>query len=167
MSLPEELLRSRLQNEIAACRRSLKVQLDISDEGLANFPINLDVTLLQVPGPVMEGSKIVYRYNHRFRMIISKEYPFEKPLIIWQTQIFHPNIMGPEDGGHLCTRLLSDWNFNSNLLSFIKGIESLLIEPNGTSPFGTDSCTRAAQYFNAQGNKVAPVAKVVKPKVHR
>lgn len=167
MSLPVELLRSRLKNEIASCRRNLKVSLDVSDEELAKFPVNVDVTLLQVAGPVMKDGKLTFEYNHRFRMIIGAEYPFEKPLIIWQTPIFHPNIMGPEDGGHLCTRLLSDWGFNSNLLTFIKGIESLLVEPNGTSPFGTDSCTRAAQYFNGQGNKVAPVAKTVKPKVHR
>lgn len=168
MTLPEEILKARLSNEISSCRRNLKVQLVISDEDLNEFPVNIDVTLLKVPGPVLEYEKVVYRYNHSFRMIIGRNYPFEKPLIIWQTDIFHPNIMLPEDGGHLCTRLLSDWGFNSNLLTFIKGVESLLVAPNGSSPFGTNSCTMAAHHFNREGKKNVPIAKTVQPKVvHR
>jgi ubiquitin-protein ligase len=73
--------------------------------------------------------------------------------------------MMPEDGGHLCTRLLEGWSFNSNLLTFIKGIEMLLVSPNGSSPFGTESCTRAAQYFNAQERRCVPLAVPTQPKV--
>ena len=62
--------------------------------------------------------------------------------------IFHPNIQLPGDGGHVCTKLLDTWNFQSNLLAFIQGIESLLANPNPKSPWGTNSCTSAAQYFN-------------------
>jgi ubiquitin-conjugating enzyme E2 C len=81
-------------------------------------------------------------------MIITEDYPYEKPIIKWQTEIFHPNIMLPDDGGYVCTRLLDDWSFSSNLLSFIKGVESLLVNPNPGNPYGSDSCTRAAEYFN-------------------
>jgi ubiquitin-protein ligase len=43
---------------------------------------------------------------------------------------------------------LDEWDFNSTLLTFFKGIESLLSNPNPANPYGTDSCTRAAEYFN-------------------
>jgi ubiquitin-protein ligase len=83
-------------------------------------------------------------------MEISEDYPYQKPLVIWATPIFHPNIMVPEDGGFVCTKLLENWGFDSNLLLFIKGIEALLSNPNPTSPYGTESCTRAAELFNRQ-----------------
>jgi ubiquitin-protein ligase len=165
MTLPDEILRTRLTNEISTCKRNLKVRLEVSDEDVVSFPLLLTVTLQQVPGPVLENDRVVYRYDHRFQVVIGRNYPFEKPLVIWQTPIFHPNIMMPEDGGHLCIRLLSEWGFNSTLLTFIKGVESLLVAPNGTSPFGTDSCTKAAFFINCGGHKPIPMAKSVQPKV--
>lgn len=56
--------------------------------------------------------------------------------------------MPPEDGGYVCTKLIEGWTFRSNLVAFIKGIEILLANPNPDSPFETDTCTRAAEYFN-------------------
>lgn len=61
--------------------------------------------------------------------------------------------MPPEDGGYVCTKLLENWGFNSTLLSFIRGVEWLLINPNPANPFGNDTCTRAAAYFNKRGYK--------------
>jgi ubiquitin-conjugating enzyme E2 C len=165
MPYPREILLKRLNNEITACRSGSKAKFDVSDPDLVNFPVIIDVTLPKVPGPVLEAEKVVYRYDHHFRMIITQNYPYEKPRIIWLTPIFHPNIMMPEDGGHLCTRLLEDWSFNSALITFIKGIELLLLSPNGASPFGTESCTRAAQYFNAQNRRSVPIVVPVHPKV--
>jgi ubiquitin-protein ligase len=62
--------------------------------------------------------------------------------------------MPPGDGGYVCTKLLENWDFSSNLVTFIKGIESLLENPNPKNPFGNDTCTRAAAYFNR--NKYVP-----------
>jgi len=56
--------------------------------------------------------------------------------------------MDPKDGGYVCTKLLQKWSFSSNLVSFIKGIESLLANPNPDNPYASESCTRAAEYFN-------------------
>jgi hypothetical protein len=56
--------------------------------------------------------------------------------------------MLPEDGGHVCTKLLDTWNFQSNLLAFIQALESLLTNPNPLSPWGSKSCMAAAKYFH-------------------
>jgi len=165
MPLPIEILRSRLANEVMACERGSRTTMRLSDPEMVVFPVSIEVGLPKVPGPVLEGEKVVYRYDHRFRMIITKNYPFEKPMIIWLTPIFHPNIMMPEDGGYLCNKLLDDWNFNSTLLMFIKGIEFLLLNPNSSSPFGTETCTAAAQYFNTIKRVQSPIATVPLPKV--
>ncbi len=74
--------------------------------------------------------------------------------------------MAPEDGGHVCTKLLSEWSFNSTILTFVKGIESLLMAPNGESPFGTSSCTEAAAFFN-NGTRTLPIVTTALPKVVR
>lgn len=168
MTLPLEILYIRLRNELEACQGHLPPEFDLSEKNLTTYPLKVEVILNGTPGPVMENGKLTYRYNHRLELIIGREYPFEKPLVIWRTPIFHPNIMMPEDGGHVCTKLLSEWSFNSTLSTFIKGLESLLMVPNGGSPFGTDSCTAAAQYFNNNPRKAPPVIVPSVPKVvHR
>lgn len=167
MTLPLEILSIRMKNELEACRSHIPADLELNEDRLTEFPMKVDVTLDRTPGPVMENGKLSFRYNHRLQLIIGRDYPFEKPLVIWKTPIFHPNIMMPEDGGHVCIKLLSDWSFNSTMATFIKGLESMLISPNGSSPFGTDSCTAAAQYFNSNPMKVPPLVVAPAPKVVR
>jgi hypothetical protein len=150
MPLPADLLRKRVRNELDNARTGLADhRIEVLGD-LSKFPIMIKVTLKGVPGPDMVEGKVVHRTDHIFLMEISEEYPYKKPLVIWGTPIFHPNIMVPDDGGFVCTKLLDDWNFDSNLLLFIKGIEVLLSYPNPTSPYGTDSCTRAAELFNRE-----------------
>jgi ubiquitin-protein ligase len=154
MPLPKDVLRLRIKNEVEMCQRELRHHISVSDPTLASFPIMVSVTLLRVPGPDWEEGKVVHRFVHRLAIMIGHDYPMEKPIVKWLTPIFHPNIMAPEDGGYVCTRLLENWDFGSNLMTFIKGIESLLTTPNPRSPFGNDTCTRAAAYFNR--NKYSP-----------
>jgi ubiquitin-conjugating enzyme E2 C len=154
MPLPLDLLRVRLRNEIEMCQRELRHHIAVSDPMLSSFPVMVNVTFLRVPGPDWEQGKVVHRFVHRMAIIVSEDYPIEKPIVKWQTPIFHPNIMMPDDGGYVCTKLLENWDFSSNLVTFIKGIESLLVNPNPKNPFGNDMCTRAAAYFNR--NKYQP-----------
>lgn len=148
MSLPKDLLAKRLKNELKECKRSLQHFITISDPNFEKFPVEIMVTIVNTPGPVWEGGKIRTKYTHKLKVIITDEYPFQTPIIRWRSKIFHPNIMLPGDGGYVCTRLLDDWNFNSTLISFFKGLESLLGSPNPDNPYESDSCTRAAEYFN-------------------
>lgn len=165
MPLPLDILIFRLRNELRAISGYVPDPPELTKD--TKFPVTIDVELNKVPGPVVEGSKVVLRYHHRFRMIVGTGYPYEKPTVIWMTPIFHPNIMMPEDGGHLCTKLLEDWSFNSTMISFIKGVESLVMTPNPASPFGTDSCTAAAEYFNTGERKLPPMLSAPAPKVVR
>jgi ubiquitin-protein ligase len=167
MGLPREVLRSRLNNEIKSCSRYLKHTMEISDEELSVFPIEFRINIVEIPSLELVVEDLVKRTEHTFSIIINEEYPFEKPLVLWRTSIFHPNIMMPDDGGHVCIKLLHDWSFNSTLLSFIKGIETLLLNPNPTSPFGTSSCTAAAEYYNSGKKTVPPVICKPLPKVVR
>jgi ubiquitin-protein ligase len=165
MGLPEDILRVRLQNELEECRGYLRREIEGRSEV---FPMRLQMRLDRVPGPIMQGEKVVNRYEHAFVVHIDSEYPFQRPRVQWLTPIFHPNIMMPEDGGMVCTRLLSEWGFRSTLLSFIKGIEALLASPNPESPFGTNSCILAARHFEKMPYRsppalIRPLPRVVAP----
>jgi len=155
MPLPADVLRARIRNEFQQCQRELRHHVTISDPALTTFPVMINVTFMRVPGPDWEENKVVHRFVHRMALIIGEDYPLERPIVKWQTPIFHPNIMPPEDGGYVCTKLLENWDFSSSLLTFIKGIESLLANPNPSNPFGNDTCTRAAAYFN-RNKYIAP-----------
>ncbi len=165
MPLPKEILKQRLEHEIAICRRKLRHEIVCSDETFSNFPVQITVNMKGVPAPVMRNGILTHRYNHKFLIEITDDYPYQKPIIRWQTDIFHPNIMIPEDGGYVCTKLLDDWDFSSNLLSFFKGIESLLCNPNPSNPYGTDSCTRAAEYFYKHPDYKPPMIVEKKPTI--
>ena len=160
MPLPEVVLRERLRNEFRICSDYLRKSLPFSGDD-TEIPFSVDIELNEVPSLSLINGKITARYRHRFRLIIGKDYPFTKPTVTWMTPIFHPNIMMPEDGGHVCTKLLDGWSFGSTLITFIKGIESMLITPNPLSPFGTDSCTAAAAYLNTGRGRMPPI--ILKP----
>lgn len=167
MPLPREVLIARLKNELAICQRCLRHPIVAGEEAFEDFPLEVELSLVQIPGYELADGQVRRRFHHRFSMAITEDYPFQKPLIAWRTPIFHPNIMMPEDGGFLCNKLLDDWSFNSTLLMFIKGIEYLLLNPNPSSPFGTETCTLAAEYFNRVKKVAPPMASAPLPRVVR
>ena len=145
--LPVDILKKRVESEILMCQRKLQHEITVADPEMKEFPVEVRVKLLRTPGPIMKDGKITHLFTHRFKMLITDEYPYEKPLVHWKTEIFHPNIMEPKIDGHVCTKLLDDWSFNSTLLNFIQGIESLLLAPNPNSPWASATCQAAAEYF--------------------
>lgn len=151
MGLPKDILRSRVKNEVMLCQKGFRHAISVSDPSLRSFPVEIIVTLVKTPGPIWSNGGVKHRYTHKLTILITEEYPFEKPIVKWRSDVFHPNIMLPDDGGYVCTKLLDDWDFNSTLVTFVKGLETLLTNPNPANPFGSDSCTRAAEHFNTHG----------------
>ena len=145
--LPKELLIDRVLNELMVCKRKFKHNFLINNKSLNEFPIEIDVEMYNTPAPVWRKGKVEPKYEHRFKIIIPDDYPYRKPSVRWETEIFHPNIMSPHNGGFVCINLLAKWNFRSTLRRFVKAIESLLANPNPDNPFETPSCLRAADYF--------------------
>lgn len=143
MGLVRPVLIRRLNNELNGLNDYLRMNIPPIPED-AKFPIHITVGLSNTPSRVSEGE---IGSNHSFKMVISEEYPYERPKAIWMTKIFHPNIMMPEDGGYVCVKTLDNWSFGSSLLSFVKGVEQLLADPNPRNPYGTDSCMAAAKWY--------------------
>jgi len=139
---------TRLKNELHECSRTFKHTITVSDIKFEKFPVNILLNLVDSPGPYMNEGVVETKFTHSLKIIITEEYPYQTPIVRWQSTIFHPNIMDPMDGGYVCTKLLREWSFSSNLVSFIKGLESLLANPNPDNPYVNQGCTRAAEYFN-------------------
>ena len=147
MGLPREILMKRIANELETCSDYLNVEIPFDPKESKAFPLSVRINMVNVPGYVKKDSEIVPENNHSFLLILSEEYGFERPGAEWLTPIFHPNIMMPEDGGHVCLRTAKVWEFGSTLLSFIKSIEQLVMAPNPKNPFYTESCMGASEFL--------------------
>jgi ubiquitin-protein ligase len=159
MALPLNILRKRLTNEIALCREELPHEIEVEDPEFKEFPTTIYVTFKNIPGPVWSGNKVSNVFTHRMRVDIPHDYPYQKPTVRWQTDIFHPNIVPPKRGGWVCIKLLDDWSFASNLLTFLNGVESLLLNPNPRSPYQDETTIEAAKYFNKNPYKPPVILK--------
>lgn len=149
MGLVKPILVKRINNEIDDLNAYLELSISNVPEDV-KFPIMLSISLINSSARASE--KEIAR-GHQFDLILSEDYPFERPRAIWKTQIFHPNIMTPEDGGFVCIRSLDNWSFGSNLTSFVVGVENLLADPNPMNPYGTDSCIKASKWYIANKPK--------------
>ena len=163
--LPEAVLRKRVQNEIAQVIRKTNHSLIVKDRSFSSWPAEIEVILKNIPGPVKRGDRVTSKYTHKLKVTITREYPYQKPIVEWQSEIFHPNIMDPFDGGYVCTKLLDRWTAQDNLHGFLVGLESLLANPNANDPYATCSCKDAALYFHEHGFRPGPRPKPPEPKV--
>ena len=153
MGLPREILMRRIANELNACSEYLGIEIPFDPNESDALPLSLSISMKNVPGYARKDSGVVPQNDHSFMLILSEEYGFEKPGIEWLTPIFHPNIMMPEDGGHVCMRMAKTWEFGSTMLAFIKSVEQLVMTPNPKNPFFTDSCMAASEFFLDSGSK--------------
>jgi ubiquitin-protein ligase len=147
MALPKNILRKRLKNEIELCKVHFKHEFEVEDPEFEKFPTTIFVNLKNIPGPVLRGNNIIHSFEHRLRIEISEEYPYLKPTARFLTEVFHPNIVPAKRGGWVCIKLLDNWDFSSNLVTFLKGIEALLSNPNPKSPYQDKESIKAAFYF--------------------
>ena len=154
MGLVRPILVRRINNEINGLNEYLSLRIPPVPED-ARFPIELQIGLKNTAARISPSE---IGGSHAFSLIISEEYPYERPRAKWLTQIFHPNIMMPEDGGFVCVKTLDNWSFGSSLLSFVKGVEQLISDPNPSNPYGTPSCMEAAKWY--KNNKPKFEAKV-------
>ncbi len=143
MGLARPVLVRRLNNEISDLNGYLGLKVSSISVDVS-FPIEIRIWLTNLPTRVSEDA---IGSEHSLLISISEEYPYERPRARWMTGIFHPNIMMPEDGGHVCVKTLDNWTFGSTLLSFVKGVEQLLSDPNPMNPYGTESCMSAARWY--------------------
>lgn len=155
MGLPLPILIKRINNELEACSKYLKMEIPRIPLDFNEFPLQVNIALKNIPGYVLnDDGDVVQMNDHQCVLILSEEYGYRRPDVRWKTPIFHPNIMMPDEGGYVCVRTVDDWKFGSQLLSFIKSLEQLVSSPNPNSPFGSESCMKASRYFIENSSKI-------------
>ena len=146
MGLPLLLAVRRIRNDLVDLedRDDITVS-DIRDD--ITFPYAITVKLTGVRGYTAPGR---VSERHVFDIILSEDYPYEQPRIRWRTEIFHPNIMSPSEGGGICIAEKDRWNFDSKLSDLILRITDLVKNPNPYNPLVTESCTAAAEWLKGK-----------------
>ena len=147
MSYPKEIVLRRLINELRDCTDFMDGNIEIDPEN-TELPLTIG---MKITDTLAYATRDKVVSEHEFSVTITKDYGQCKPEVRWKTEIFHPNIMSPKDGGLVCIKMLNEWTYGTRLSSFLNGIMTLLVEPNVASPFGTDSCKKAAEFFASKG----------------
>ncbi|EEP80547.1 ubiquitin-conjugating enzyme E2-20 kDa [Uncinocarpus reesii 1704] len=115
----------RLQSEL--------MQLMMSPSpGISAFP-NADGNLLSWTATVNGPADTPYE-NLVFKLSFSfpTNYPYAPPAVLFKTPIYHPNV---DFSGRICLDILKEkWSAVYNVQSVLLSLQSLLGEPNNTSP---------------------------------
>lgn len=88
----------RLQNEYHSMRELAECSSLISFSSRGVPPTRYEVTLT-CDGLLQADHQIYKTSPHRFIITLDDSFPITAPIVIWQTQIFHPNIKPP----HVCS----------------------------------------------------------------
>ena len=155
-SLPRALLQARVLNEVQEARKKTHHIILMDDPEVRSFPATLNVTLRGAPGPIRKNGQVVQTTTHRLRIQLTQDYPYQKPIVQWMSEIFHPNIMTYSEGGFVCTRFLEQWSWTSTLSDFLRALEGLLLAPKPKVPYATCICREASAYFLALEKDATP-----------
>ncbi|EED17406.1 ubiquitin conjugating enzyme (UbcK), putative [Talaromyces stipitatus ATCC 10500] len=115
----------RLQSEL--------MQLMLSPSpGISAFP-NADGNLLSWTATIDGPTDTPYE-NLTFKLSFSfpNNYPYAPPTVLFKTPIYHPNV---DFSGRICLDILKDeWSAVYNVQNVLLSLQSLLGEPNNSSP---------------------------------
>ncbi|KAL3518847.1 hypothetical protein ACH5RR_021436 [Cinchona calisaya] len=139
----------RLQSELMALMMS-------GDSGISAFPEEDNIfcwkgTITGSKDTVFEGTE------YKLSLSFPTDYPFKAPKVKFETGCFHPNV---DVYGNICLDILQDkWSSAYDVRTILLSIQSLLGEPNTSSPLNT----QAASLWGNQEEYRKMVEKLYKP----
>ncbi|XP_021751519.1 ubiquitin-conjugating enzyme E2 20-like [Chenopodium quinoa] len=119
----------RLQSELMSLMMS-------GDPGISAFPeedniFNWKGTIHGSKETVFEGTE------YKLSLSFPADYPFKPPKVKFETGCFHPNV---DVFGNICLDILQDkWSSAYDVRTILLSIQSLLGEPNTSSPLNTQA----------------------------
>ncbi|KAK4482438.1 hypothetical protein RD792_009595 [Penstemon davidsonii] len=121
----------RLQSELMALMMS-------GEAGISAFPeedniFNWKGTICGIKDTVFEGME------YKLSLSFPCDYPFKAPKVKFETSCFHPNV---DVHGNICLDILQDkWSSAYDVRTILLSIQSLLGEPNISSPLNTQAAS--------------------------
>ncbi|KAL0418475.1 UNVERIFIED_CONTAM: Ubiquitin-conjugating enzyme E2 19 [Sesamum radiatum] len=140
---------TQLQSELMALMMS-------GDAGTSAFPEEDNIfcwkgTITGSKDTVFEGTE------YKLSLAFPSDYPFKPPKVKFETGCFHPNV---DVYGNICLDILQDkWSSAYDVRTILLSIQSLLGEPNTSSPLNT----QAASLWGNQEEYRKMVEKLYKP----
>ena len=86
--LPKDILLKRIRNELKECERNFRHKF-IYDKKINKIPFEINVKLVDCPGPIWKDGKVETKYEHELKIIITDSYPYQTPIVRWQSEIFN------------------------------------------------------------------------------
>ncbi|XP_057450097.1 ubiquitin-conjugating enzyme E2 20-like [Lotus japonicus] len=135
-TLDSQSVQKRLQSELMALMMS-------GESGVSAFPEEDNIlcwkgTITGTKDTVFEGT------DYKLSLSFPTDYPFKPPKVKFLTTCFHPNV---DLHGNICLDILQDkWSSAYDVRTILLSIQSLLGEPNISSPLNT----QAAQLWSNQ-----------------
>ncbi|CAH9133283.1 unnamed protein product [Cuscuta epithymum] len=148
-SVDTQSVLKRLQSELMALMMS-------GESGISAFPEEDNIfcwkgTITGSKDTVFEGTE------YKLSLTFPNEYPFKSPKVKFETACFHPNV---DVYGNICLDILQDkWSSAYDVRTILLSIQSLLGEPNISSPLNT----QAAALWGNQEEYRKMVEKLYKP----
>ena len=140
--MPKTLWKNRIENEIGGLKKS-DPDIDAAwDEDEVKIRVQLKTS-----GPIKVGDDIGLSFKHEFEVRLGREYPYTAPKIKWNSDIFHPNIAPPEEGGRLRMGYIDRWDFSKNIVDLVHDIEKILMEPEIDNKIGESTCVEASKKY--------------------
>lgn len=143
MGMARPLLLKRVMNDLDSLSEIPGILIpDIGED--FDLPATMTIKITGVRGYSAPGK---VTEDHEFDLLLSEDFPYERPRVEWRTEIFHPNIMSPSEGGAVCIAGRDRWGFDSSLTDFIDAVTDLIKNPNPHNPLASKSCSAAAEWF--------------------
>ncbi len=129
MMLPQGIWLRRIQQEIKALHTYSRVKVSNVRENLDSVEFDL-----LVKGAAIVDQKGNLGYEHTLHVILSRNYPYQMPLVEWKSPIWHPNVSLT---GGVCIGALKthNWNDKHDVKEVAIAIVNFLVSPDATDPF--------------------------------
>ena len=144
--LPQDTWRRRIERDLDVLKEYPRVavrevretrssKVSPSGEVSTEYSVEFDMVLKAAAIIDQEGT---LGYEHTLHFKLSRNYPYQMPLVKWKMPIWHPNV-SPSGGVCIGALKTENWNESNDLKEVAVAIVNFLQSPNPNHPFNSEA----------------------------